>query len=331
MYLIKGAGILLLENYHGKPYITLFGKKGGLYEDLGGRSDPGESSEETAYREAREESCNLIQITPLYLAKHGKFVIHKQYKCFIMYVSNLSYRDYMKNAYQVHTLCKHNTWKETNDMTRIPLKNILEMLNTNIVIDIFGKHIRIRDRTIKMLELGRPLIINLLSKINHRMAKNITLKSRMKCLIGTTNYSLQTNSIINRNLIPLYAIYIIPDMNILNYNNIKILVAGFHPNNYKMNMLRNISNSGSVNWKINRKKIWLYGNMLNIRSRTLLKISDYMRSNGFGLVESDFNIQLNNINLIDNIISSNLNWKIILVEQINGIQRIVEYYPLKTN
>lgn len=332
MNAIKGAGILLIENYNNNQYITLFGNKGGKYEDLGGISEYGDLPEETAYMEGREESCNTVNITPAYLVKYGHIVDIMAYRCYVMYITNLSYRDYLKNAYQVHTQCSKSSWKESNDMTRIPIANILYMIQQghHSVQDIFGKQVIIRDRTIHILKMGHTVILNLLTTAPHVLIKNITIRSRMKCLIGTISYSLQTYTLANAPYGYIqYAIYVVPNSKTLNYYGINILLAGFHPNNNKANILKHISNSGSINWHVNKHAIQLYTNTLTINSTTLHNIAIYMANHGFTNVNFNFAINIKNINLINNIIYST--WQIVLVERQNGVQRIIAHYPLKTN
>ena len=122
---ITGAGILLLENYHDTPVITLFGNNQKNFEELGGFIDKKETPAEAAYREGREESCNLVYIRPEELTKYGTPVKHKEFMAYIMYIENLSHRDYHANMRKVHKKCKGHHWKETSEMTRFHLNDII--------------------------------------------------------------------------------------------------------------------------------------------------------------------------------------------------------------
>ena len=126
--MLTGAGILILESYNSNVVVTLFGMNNTNYSDLGGHIDHGETPQNAAYREGREESENLINIKPHELLQYGIPIRLKQYLCYILYVTNLSSKDYMYNVNIIHNRCHENhtdVWKESNSMVRIPLNNII--------------------------------------------------------------------------------------------------------------------------------------------------------------------------------------------------------------
>jgi len=84
---ISGAGVIILEKYKGINTITLFGKKNIRYEDPGGLVDTGEKTYETASRECREESANLINISSDDLKMlSGEPVLVGSYMVYIIYI-----------------------------------------------------------------------------------------------------------------------------------------------------------------------------------------------------------------------------------------------------
>lgn len=182
---IEGAGVLLVESHHSKPVITLFGNKNSTYSDIGGRKDNDEKPEEIAIREAREESCNLVQLKITDLAKAIPVTI-KKYRCYIIHVKGLSKRDYLYNRKRINNKCS-GVWKETNNMVRIPIDN-LSMINSGYLVDTEGRAIKIRGRTIKIIQSFTKQILSVIRVNPIKMKRNLTKKSRIPCLLGTVTY-----------------------------------------------------------------------------------------------------------------------------------------------
>ncbi len=186
-----GAGIFIIENYKGNLVAVLFGNKGRNYDDPGGLIDPGETPIETACRETREETANLIKISPDELHKISHKIIYKNYVSYVIFVENLSSKDYYHNINLVFGKCKPHFWKENSSMIRIDLQRLIKntLANNDIVKDINGNYVKIRGRTLGIVKNAFPFLANL--KCPTRLKRNKTIKSRMACLIGTYTYTVQ--------------------------------------------------------------------------------------------------------------------------------------------
>lgn len=179
----KSAGVLLLELYKENNVITLFGKNN-KFSDLSGYIDEGESPIQAAYREAREESANLIYIEPKYIKKMGYVVNGTNHKTFIIYVKGLRQKHYYNNINRVKH-CNSKSWKETNEMTRIPLYNFYN----DKIYDINNRLVKIRESTLKTIKNNLKLLQNVVLKTKpYKLINYICKQSRMSCLIGTNTY-----------------------------------------------------------------------------------------------------------------------------------------------
>lgn len=194
-----GAGVFIIEKYfNGKKWvncITLFGKKGGKFDDPGGHIDKGETPEKAAYRELREETANLITIDKHFLKK-SYYVNVKRYKCFIVYVKGLSKKQYYVNRKHIDMKCKRaHSWKETNEMIRVPIKNMLHMINlgNNYVYDTDGIKRKIRGRTIGIFKRSIDIMRKLLSSKHKpiKLKKKKVLSSRMLCLRSMYTFRIE--------------------------------------------------------------------------------------------------------------------------------------------
>jgi hypothetical protein len=185
-----GAGVLIVELYKSEPVITLFGLNNTNFSDLGGKLNLGENVEFGAYREAREESANLINIYPNKLLQYGISVIIGEYQCYVIYVKNLSMRDYIHNINHIFGTCNDDSWTETNIMTRINLFDIIKAANNGInnILDIYGNRCYIRERTMKVIRTGANKILSLITTPPILLQRNIVVHSKMPFLIGTYTY-----------------------------------------------------------------------------------------------------------------------------------------------
>lgn len=191
--MLTGAGIFIVQNYKNKNVVVLFGKNHKDYNEPGGIIDPGETPEEAACRETREETANLIKIKPHQLKKIGTPIRHHNYLSYIIYIKNLSLKDYYHNINLLQRKCnrrKHHHWMETDTAKRIDLDVFIKyvLADKNIIPDINGKMIPVRNRTIGIIKKG----LNDFEKLKNPVKLNdkVTVMSKMKCLIGTYTYIL---------------------------------------------------------------------------------------------------------------------------------------------
>jgi len=189
----SGAGILIIEKYKNQPVITLFGSNKLGFGDAGGKKDHNENPEETASRECREETENLIHLKSHELSQHGHPIQINRYIGYVMYVKNLSENDYNHNVHKIHNKCKQKHWKETNKMIRIPFNNI--NYKSNVMLDIHNKPRQIQSRAMAILKIGSRAIKQIISDNNPvDLYKHNVTNSRMSCLIGTYTYTLNNKS-----------------------------------------------------------------------------------------------------------------------------------------
>jgi hypothetical protein len=194
-----GAGIFIIENYNGKPVILLFGKNNKFYSDAGGNIDKDETPEETACRETREETANLINIKPIQLENISKKVIINSYISYFIYIDKIKTRDYYNNVEIIFDKCKEYFWKESNCIARIYLDEFFEKIKTydfnakkiTYIKDIHDKHIQIRPRVLFIIKEGMNVLKNVNSMKITNFTPKITINSKIDCIIGTTSYIIE--------------------------------------------------------------------------------------------------------------------------------------------
>jgi hypothetical protein len=350
---VKGAGIFVIENYKNNLVAVLFGKHNEEYSDLGGVLDPGEKAAFTACREAREESANLIKIEPNELKQIAIPINHLSYRSYVIYVTNLNETDYQHNIKKILKDCKQHAWKENDSMTRILLDDLLETVieGFDTVHDINDRKINIRARTIAIVKTGMAIFKSLYSKIPHKLYQNVTLDSKMNCLIGTYTYTLSPNIPKTTQALPLkrshrYAIYVVPNLKgeHINFNKcnelggLHVTLVGFsadHPQ-IKQN-LEYLSQSGNNVWKINKKTMRIDNNALYFDSETLNKAAKYLARNSFQKVKGkkfsgiDWHLTIN-CPITENIINvlKKVSWSFVAVrENIDQTYTLFEKYIVK--
>jgi len=180
-----GSGIFIIEKRDDTNYIILFSNSSnGNLEDLGGLKDKGENIFQTAQRETMEESRNMFNID-INTIKNKSFPIFMwEYVSFVICINKIDENVYYSNINNTDD-CSHH-WKETDNIVRIPIDNIIK--NSTTISDINGKTWTLRGRTrgiLKRLVDNMPYITKL---------EPITLTKRkymgnIKCLSNTITYT----------------------------------------------------------------------------------------------------------------------------------------------
>ena len=345
---IKGAGILIVESYKNNPVITLFGKNDLNYSDLGGKTDPGELPEETAYREAREESANLINILPDELNKYAARIQFSSYAVYIIYVQNISFKDYAHNVRQIFGTCnyKQNHWKETNSMVRIPINNIINAAtnNVNYAIDTNGYAVPVRCRTMEIIRVSIATLQSMIKMQPIKLHKHLVTSSRLPCLIGTYTYTISDRAMFAKSPALFgdteYAINVTPiidyksDPFLFNFNDkgMHVTITGFHPDNEPAKkFIKYLSEEGTEPWTVSVDTIRIKKNTNTIyfESKTLDKIADFLHKNGFNKVKSNWHIS-SDCRIPKNIkqILKKQRWALTVVKRDPNSIKWLDRYPL---
>lgn len=143
-----GAGILAIEHYRWpgssktEPCVILFGQfkpdhtspgqQKYVYEEAGGARASNEQPWITAARELKEESCNLLRINKHQVQTCPSVRIHN-YICYVVNLrckSGIFSKYYHENKKNIEKYHKKNgkvphEWRETTDMTRVPLSQFV--------------------------------------------------------------------------------------------------------------------------------------------------------------------------------------------------------------
>ncbi|QKF93724.1 NUDIX hydrolase [Fadolivirus algeromassiliense] len=349
--MLNGAGILILESYIGNPVVTLFGLNGMNYTEPGGGIEPGETPQDNAYREGREETANLVHINPNELLQYAFPIYLKHYVAYVVYVENLSYQDYMHNINVIFNNCYGTTWKESNSMVRIPVNNLVAsaMNSFNYAVDINGFSVPIRKRTIDLFKHNHTAIMSRLNTMPIHLHRHLVTTSRMPCLIGTYTYTITSQSIYTPVNMPgniEYAVYIAPDLTqysdpfLVNCNKtwggMHVTVAGFHTKQpAPQKFLQHISNSGSQLWTISVDKIKVKGKTIYFTSNTLDTVADFLHGSGFKKIKGSKHSGVKWHITSECSIPSNIRtilkkqtWSLVLISRQNGIISWLDRYPL---
>ena len=334
---IKGAGIFIVENYKNTLVAVLFGKQGSKYSDTGGVIDNKETPEQCACRETREETANLLNISPHELKQISTSITFSSYKAYIIYVKNLSIMSYQHNIKKVLEECKKREWKENDSMVRIPLSLLMQVIDKgeNTVNDLYKNKIQIKERTIHIVKRGKDILTSLYYQIPYNLYQSITLNHKMDCLIGTYTYTIQPEYVKVIKDTPQKreypcAVYIIPNLKdkykkINECNDteggLHIKLLGFskiHPP-LKTN-LRYLSDVGKEPWRIDPSSFKIKNNTIFFCSGTLDQIANYLDNNSFQKIKgkrysgTDWNISFNCV-ITDSIIKvlRRVTWSFIVI------------------
>jgi len=352
----KGAGILVVELYLGAPVVTLFGMNAMNYSDPGGRSNIGEKPEETAYREGREETENLINIKPHELLQYAMPIQINQYIAYIIYVENLSFQDYAHNVNLIYNNCQPRSWKETNSMARIPLNNIMMAAQglANFAVDVNGSTVNIRARTMDIIRAASNIFLGLPNVRPIPLYRHLVTTSRLPCLIGTYTYTLSPQAYYTPPPLPAsgpysnieYAVYIAPNLTEASnkflydcdkkWGGMHVTIAGYHTNQpAPKKFLKNISKSGKNMWTITDNTIKVKDNTIYFKSKTLDSVANFLHKNGFNKVKGPIYAKTkwhitSECTIPKNIkaILKNLTWSLVLVSRENNKIKWLKRYPL---
>lgn len=349
--MFTGAGILIVELYMGSPVITLFGMNGMNYSDPGGMIDMGETPDQAAHRECREETENLINIQPHELLQYAIPIMVKQYMSYILYIENLSFQDYAHNVNLIYNGCNARSWKETNSMARVPINNMILAAQSflNYAIDINGTTVRIRERTMLIVRNAVNILSGLSSARPIPLYRHLVTSSRMPCLIGTITYTISPQAIYTPTTFTTtteYAVYVAPNLTNMShsflrncnptYGGIHVTIAGYHisqPSPQKF--IQHISNSGKHPWTISENTIKIKNKTIYFKSKTLDIVAKFLHDNGFYKVKGP-NYSNNKWHITSECkIPSNIKsilkkqkWSIVLISKQNNVINWLDRYPL---
>jgi hypothetical protein len=362
---LTGAGIFIIENYDSNIVATLFGNYGIDYSEPGGKIDIGETPEEAACRETREETANLIRIRPHNL-HNAKTVIVNNYIAYIMYLKDVNFQLFRHNVNKIFRDCISSHWKETTSVTRVSLKSLIEIAirNTNYMSDINGAIIKVNNRTLGIVRKSIQLLNNITyTAYPLKLHANVVVASRMPCLIGTYSCTLSQipypsqilsihdmpNNIMSKNKFKTsykYGVYIVPKLKPENEKlhecmgkfgglHISLLDFSFHHIDLNKN-IKKLSNAGINKWKINVNNFDIKNNILYFKSSNLDKIAKYLHDAGFQKIKGkffggeDWNISFGECNIPANIqeIFKRVSWSFIIIKYDNNNYEWVNKYKV---
>lgn len=180
---LTGSGVMIIELYKREPCFVLFRMRtNGTYNEPGGLIDDNETPKSAACRECNEETANLLTIHKKDLKKSltiGSYIVY------IIYVSGLHERDYVKNMDIIKSGCAHQ-WRETDKMVRVPLMHINKK-KLPYVTTYDGVHIELRKRTSRIIKHLYDTNMTIYPEPTV-LRKCIIVKHKNKCLHGTITY-----------------------------------------------------------------------------------------------------------------------------------------------
>ena len=196
----SGSGTLILENYKNNnniiPSIVLCKDIRGFFSDFGGHYEKKHNNIfKTAISETREESANLINLKKNTIEKQEYIDIKHEntfYRSFIIKINGISRKYFRKNLHIIKENNAEDHWLEMSDITHVPIKNIIKMVENKkeFCNDIYGNKIKIRNRTIDIIKCGKNKILN---KIKNKEIGNF---NKNKFLVKKNNFLKNTYSVI---------------------------------------------------------------------------------------------------------------------------------------
>jgi len=157
-YGFTGAGVLLIDLMRNQIILV---RVNGKYTDPGGSIDyQSDTLSYTAARELNEETSENVSTTPQYLANNPYVDIsagtsHK-YRCFMLYDSGISCREFYKNRKRLEQLRKRGLsmpygYYEADRMTRFPISQFKKYKNANAANTDTGRPVVLSNRVVKII------------------------------------------------------------------------------------------------------------------------------------------------------------------------------------
>jgi len=208
----SGAGALIVEDYYKRdgtiePCIILVkNKASGEYTDFGGGYEKKHGSLQiTALKELREESRNLFNIAPRFFTDNNSVDLPAPsdhfYKLYILKINGVSRKYFLHNSRLLDMLHQKNIihipryWRETDDISHIPIKNIdfkkMDKRGKIILQDVDGKSIIISGRIKKGLHYGKQTILRQLKQQPIARRRDLNKYKSTDWLNNTYSYVLK--------------------------------------------------------------------------------------------------------------------------------------------
>lgn len=180
----SGAGVIVTEDYHKNgeiiPCIVL-GKDiaRDMYNDFGGRFENRyERLSNVAHHELREESANLLNISPKILrrnfvdSEHGGMM----YRSYFIKVKGIKREDFKSNVQIMKKNGAPACWLETSDIVHVPIDNIpiINLLKYGDVpsVDVDGNDIILHNRARQCLLKGYDTMLQVVNSKSCANAKD---------------------------------------------------------------------------------------------------------------------------------------------------------------
>lgn len=177
----SGSGVLIVEDYYHKngriiPCVILVRNKAThLYGDFGGTYEKKHKTLKiTAYTELREESRNLLNISPEFMNIYVDVPTPSKhfYRIYMLKINGINRKYFKLNVKKIDNL-QYNMgkkvpkyWRETDDIVHVPIQNIdFPLLGKRGVVkvyDISNKKITLSRRIKKVLYYSQTQIYNTL-------------------------------------------------------------------------------------------------------------------------------------------------------------------------
>lgn len=207
----SGAGVLIIEDYYMKngqvePCIILVKNiASGEYSDFGGSYESKHKSlQKTASTELSEESRNLFNVEPNFIMSNAEKIDMPAfndsfYRLYVLKINGACRKYFLHNTHLIDDLYKGGahiprSWRETNDITHIPIKNIdFDKLGTRgkiVLQDVYGTNINLNGRTKKGIYHAKTIINKMIDQKPVAKRKDIIINKSLDWTNNTYSYIL---------------------------------------------------------------------------------------------------------------------------------------------